>query len=108
MHKKIFKMAAMAAILDVRSEVILTTFNLQVTQILLTMFQANWPFDSGKKFKLDFKMAAMVVILDFRSERFKLLFDLQVHDTSYQVSSQMTFRLRRDFQDFRWERFCYF
>ena len=46
-------------------------FYLQVTLILHTKFQVNWPF--GLRFgssKQIFKMATIAAILDFRSERF--------------------------------------
>ena len=50
----------MVAILDIRT--ILPIFDLQVTQMLPTKFQVNWPFSSGEEVKNIFSMAA---ILDF-------------------------------------------
>ena len=50
---------------------ILAFFDLQVTRILLTEFQVNWPFGSGEKAKIDFQDGGHVTaILDFRSKRF--------------------------------------
>ena len=41
----------MAAILDLRSEKNLATFDLQVTLMYPTKFQVNWPFGSGAEVK---------------------------------------------------------
>ena len=45
-------MAAMAAILDFRSEQF-WLFNVQVIPMLPTKFQDNWPFGSGEEAKID-------------------------------------------------------
>ena len=45
-YKKIIKMAA---IIDIMAT-ILAIFDLQVTSILDTKFQVNWPFGSGEEF----------------------------------------------------------
>ena len=47
---------------------LLATFDLQVTPMLPTKFQVNWPFDSGEEAKNSF--FKMAVTLDFWSERF--------------------------------------
>ena len=49
---------------------ILAIFDLQVTLMLPTKFQVNWPFGSGEEAKNIFKTAAMAGILNFRWERF--------------------------------------
>ena len=53
-EKKIFNMATMVPILDFRSGTILANFDLQVTQMLPTKFQVNWPFGSGEEAKKRF------------------------------------------------------
>ena len=47
---------------------ILSIFDLQITPMLPTKFQVNWPFGSGGEAKN--KIVAMAAILDFRLERF--------------------------------------
>ena len=52
---------------------ILAVFYLQVTPMLPTKFQVNWPFSSGEEAKKKiFKRATMVAILDFWSKQFYL------------------------------------
>ena len=58
----------MAAILDFHIEMILASFDLQVTLMLPTKFQVNLPIGSGGKAK-DFQ-DDMTAILDLPSERF--------------------------------------
>ena len=48
---RFFKMATMAAILDLRSAGFVATFDLQVTPMLPTNFRVNWPFSSGEEAK---------------------------------------------------------
>ena len=62
-------MAAMVAILDFSLEPLFAILDLQVTLMLPTKFQVNWPFISGEEAKKKIlKMAAMVAILDFLSK----------------------------------------
>ena len=49
---------------------ILAIFDLQVTSMILTKFQVNWPYGSEKEEKNRFLRWPLAVILDFRSERF--------------------------------------
>ena len=70
-EKKIFKMAATEVILNLQLER-LAVFDLQVTPMIPTKFQVNWPFNSGeqakekkkKKEKKVFKMATTSWISD--------------------------------------------
>ena len=48
-------MAALVAILDIRSENILATFDLQVTTMLPSKFQVNWLSVQEKKRKIDYQ-----------------------------------------------------
>ena len=58
----------MVTILEFPIGTILVTFNQQVTSMLPTKFQVNWPLGLGEEAKRTvFKMAA---ILDFKLERF--------------------------------------
>ena len=70
--KQIFKMAAMVAILDIRSWTLLAIFNLQVTLMLLPSFKSIGLSVQEEKRKIDFQ-DAMAAILDFWSVQFSLL-----------------------------------
>ena len=56
------------------------------------MFQSTGISTEEKKFKIDFQKMA---ILDFGSEQFLQFISTSRHGTSYQVSSQLAFWLRR-------------
>ena len=59
-------------------------------------FQANWLLCLGEEAKKKiFKMATMAAILDFRSVWFSYFYFTSPPDASYQVWSQLAFRLRR-------------
>ena len=79
----------MAAILDFPIGTILAIFDLQITPMLPSKFQVNWPFGSGE----EAKTIAAAAISEFRSE-YKL-FATSHRDASYQVSSQLAFWFRR-------------
>ena len=70
-------------------DMILAILDLQVTPMLPTMFQVNWPFNSEEAKKQIFKTAATVDILDFRSEQFKYFLSTSHPNASSKVSSQV-------------------
>ena len=71
-------MGAMPAILDFQSEPILAIFDLQVTLMLPTKFQVNWPFSSGKKRKTLFQDGGNGDHLGFTIGTILAIFDLHV------------------------------
>ena len=70
---------------------ILAIFDLQVTLLLPTKFQVNWPFGSGGEAINKFSRGPpWRPSWDFQMERFYLFFDLQVTPmlpTKFQVNS---------------------
>ena len=69
--KKEFQNGRRGGHLGFRIGTSLAIFDSQVTPMLPTKFQVNWPFGSGEEAKnIFFQMAAMVASLDFGSELF--------------------------------------
>ena len=77
-------------------ETILAVFDLQVTPMLLTKFQVNWPFGSGEKAKIRFSRL-LPYPPSWISDRndFSYFWSTRHPDASYQVSSQLAFWFRR-------------
>ena len=81
-------MAAMVATLDFQLELFYYFFDLQVTLMLPTKFQVNWPFGS-EKWKLDFQDGHHGSHLAFLFGTILAIFDLQVTlmtPTKFQVN----------------------
>ena len=111
-------MAALAAIMDFRSEdgshgihlgfligKIFATFDLHVTQILPTKFWVNWPFSSGKEAKYRFSRWRPTWISD--QNDFSYFWSTNYPDASNQVSSQLAkgcsrSRLLKQIDDAAW------
>ena len=102
--KYVFKDGHQSSHLGFLIRTILTIFDLQVTLMLPTMFQVNWPFGSGEEVKNRFSRwptwwpSWISDPNDFRYFR-----STSHPNASYRVSSQFAFRFRRrrerDFQD---------
>ena len=77
-------------------ESMLATFDLQVTLMLPTKFQVNWPFGSGKEAKNRFsRWPSWRSSLAFQIESILAILIYKSPACFYQVSSQLTFRSRR-------------
>ena len=72
---------------------ILAIFHLQVTLMIPTKFQINWPFGSGVKVKARFSGCCH---LGYPIKTILAIFDLCHPDAFYQVSSQLAFWFRRN------------
>ena len=70
-------MAAMAAILDLRSAR-LAIFDLQVTPMPPTKFRVNWPLGAGEEANIDFQDGGLGGHLGFPIGTILVFFDLQV------------------------------
>ena len=75
------------------TRIILSFFDLQVTQMLPTEFQVNWLFGSGEEAKNRFSRWRPSGISDQNS--FSYLWSTSHPDASYKVSSQLAFQFRR-------------
>ena len=67
-------------------------FDLQATLILSTMFRINWNFHSGEEVQIRFSK-------DGHLGFWNNFVSTSHHSTSYQVSSQLAFWFKPDFQD---------
>ena len=95
---------------------ILAIFHLQVTRVLPTKFQVNWPFGSGEEAKnrlLRWPPWWPFWIFDWHD--FSYFWSTSQTDASYQVSSQLAFWFRRRRNRFSrpswisdWNDFSYF
>ena len=75
---------------------ILATFDLQVTLMLPTKFQVNWPFGSGEEAKSRFsRWLPWWPSWIFDQINFSYFLIYHSPDVSYQVLSQLGFRFRR-------------
>ena len=72
---------------------VLAIFDLQVTLMLPTKFQDNWPFGSGEEAKMDFQDGGHLGLL-IKTTAATLL-STSHPDASNHVSSQLAFRFRR-------------
>ena len=87
---------------------ILASFDLQITLMLPTKFQVNWPFGSGGEAKNRFSRwpPRWTSWISDRND-FSYIWSMSHPDSSYRVSSQLAFWFRRrskkiDFQDGRY------
>ena len=95
-QKKIFKMAAMPAILDFPLEQIQLFFLSTSHPTLPTKFQVNWPFVSREEAKNRFSRWwpwQPSLVLD--QNDFNYFCSIRHPNVSYQVSSQLAFRFKR-------------
>ena len=90
-EKQIFKMAAMATILDFRLNH-LSYFWSAVTPMLPTKFQVNWPFGSGEEEKNRFSRWRPSSFFDWNN--FSYFWSTSYPNTTHQVSSQPVQRFR--------------
>ena len=73
----------------------LAIFDLQVTLMLPTKFQVNWPLGSGEEVKNRFSRCCHGCHLGFPTGMILAILNLQVINASYQVSSQLAQGCRR-------------
>ena len=74
---------------------ILAIFELQVTPMLPTKFQVNWPFGSGEEAKIIFSRWPPALISNHKKFSYFWSTCTSHPDASYQVSSQLAFQFWR-------------